>query len=65
MSRKFRKAYSITDVYIEEIEIEEDEIKGMTEKQILELADERLWEQATNSTEFDIADEIMDYPQEI
>lgn len=65
MSRKFQKAYAITDVYYEEIELEEDEIEGMTEEEILELADELLWEKASSSTKFDITDDAMDEPEEI
>ena len=38
---------------------------ALTEKEILELADDRLWEKASCSASFDLADEIMDYPEEI
>lgn len=65
MTRRFQKAYAITDVYYEEIELEEDEIEGMTEEEILELADRLLWEKASNSTKFDITDDAMDEPEEI
>lgn len=65
MSRKFRKEYSIIDVYEEEIELEEDEIKDMTEEEILELAGMLLWDKANNSTTLSLDDDIMDYPEEI
>lgn len=65
MSRKFQKDFSIIDVYTEEIELEEDEIKDMTEEEILGLADMLLWEKANNSTTLSLDDDIMEYPQEI
>ena len=36
----------------------------ITEKEILELADDRLWEKASCLAPYDLADEIMDYPEE-
>lgn len=65
MTRKFRKVYAICDVYEAVIELEDYEIEEMTEAEILELADDRLWEKASCSASFDLADEIMDYPEEI
>ena len=65
MTRKVRKVYAICDVYEAVIELEDYEIEGMTEKEILELADDRLWEKASCSAPFDLADEIMDYIEEI
>ena len=65
MSRKFQKGYTIADNYWAEIELEDYEIEGMTEEEILELADERLWEEAENSAPFDLVDDFMDEPQEI
>ena len=65
MSRKFQKTYTITDVYIEEIELEEEEIEDMTEDEIFALADALLWEKASRLTDFDIADDIMYNPEEI
>lgn len=65
MSRIFKKGYAINDIYYEKIELEDSEIEGMTEEEIVELADERLWEKALTSTEFFIVDEIMIKPEEI
>lgn len=65
MTRKFQKTYSITDVYIEEIELEEDEIQGLTEDEVFALADTLLWQKAINLSDFDIADDIMYNPEEI
>lgn len=64
MTRKFKKTYAICDTYGVEIELEDSEIEGMTEKEILELADDRLWEKASCLSPYDLADEIMDYPEE-
>ena len=47
MTRIFKKTYAICDTYTAEIELEDSEIEGMTEKEILELADDRLWEKAS------------------
>ena len=41
MTRIFKKTYAICDTYTAEIELEDSEIEGMTEKEILELADDR------------------------
>lgn len=65
MGRKFQKAYTVAESYWAEIELEDDEIEDMTEEEILELADERLWEEAENSAPFDLVDDFMDKPQEI
>lgn len=65
MTRKFQKKYSTPDIYIEEIELEEDEMEGLTEEEIFELADERLWDKAFDTVGFEIEDDIMDYPEEI
>ena len=65
MGRTFQKGYSIGDNYWAEIELDDDEIEGMTEEEILEMADEMLWEEATNSAPFDLVDDFMDKPQEI
>ena len=64
MIRISKKTYAICDTYTAEIELEDSEIEGMTEKEILELADDRLWEKATCLAPYDLADEIMDYPEE-
>ena len=64
MTRIFKKTYAICDTYTAEIELEDSEIEGMTEKEILELADDRLWEKASCLSPYDLADEIMDYPEE-
>ena len=64
MTRIFKKTYAICDTYTAEIELEDSEIEGMTEKEILELADDRLWEKASCLAPYDLADEIMDYPEE-
>ena len=65
MGRKFQKGYTIGDCYWAEIELEDDEVEGMTEEEILELADERLWQEATSSAPFDLVDDVMDEPEEI
>ena len=65
MGRKFQKAYTVAESYWAEIELEDDEIEDMTEEEILELADEKLWEEAENSAPFDLVDDFMDKPQEI
>lgn len=48
MSRIFKKGYAINDIYYEKIELEDSEIEGMTEEEIVELADERLWGKGFN-----------------
>ncbi len=65
MSRIFKKGYAINDIYYEKIELEDSEIEGMIEEEIIELANERLWEKALISTEFFLTDEIMIKPEEI
>lgn len=65
MGRKFQKGYTVGDCYWAEIELEDDEIEGMTEEEILEMADERLWQEATSSALFDLVDDVMDEPEEI
>lgn len=65
MGRKFQKGYTVGDCYWVEIELEDDEIEGMTEEEILEMADERLWQEATSSAPFDLVDDVMDEPEEI
>lgn len=65
MSRKFQKGYTVGECYWAEIELEDDEIEGMTEEEILELADEQLWQEATSSAPFDLVDDVMDEPEEI
>ena len=65
MTRKFYKTYAICGTYEEEIELKDSEIEGMTEEEILALADDRLSEKASYSVRFGLEDEIMDYPKEI
>lgn len=65
MGRKFQKAYTVGDSYWAEIELEDYEIEGLTEEEILEMADEQLWQEATSSAPFDLVDDLMDEPEEI
>lgn len=65
MGRKFQKGYTVAETYWVEIELEDDEIEGMTEEEILELADEQLWQEATSSGPLDLVDDYMDKPEEI
>lgn len=56
----FEKKYEIVSCHWAEVEIEDDELNGMTEEEAKEYIDKLLWDEAYSTASCDIEDSIDD-----
>lgn len=64
MARYFQKGFEIAANHYAEVMYEDDELEGMTEEEILEMANEDLYEKAQKECEYDVIWDDED-PEEI